>query len=324
MAGIITLAGLSFYENKSKRVNNESLALKCQDSRVDIEVLLLVDSANGYNDNGHSTNIATETLFSIIQNASCPKSLKVTIVQSVMSYEKESRLLKSYKDMCAYKGRFSSHFLELVELHQVFNSNLFFEAQNIVSSERKLLLVVDCQSTSHTTSSPGGSPGESPGESRGPKFLLDWDTYLNYDELKGPAFGGLYCGAGLSQDGVPRPSFTSLINNTIESWPLWRSGPPVQSIWPASPVLIENQSFKKMQGQSLQEALMNMPGRFWTTRNPIALVNRFVSRVQSGRFHSGPGPATPQALGVSENANHLEIIMKYGSISGYNWSMTSQ
>jgi hypothetical protein len=213
--------------------------------------------------------------------------------------------------MCNFKGRFNNHFLELVELHQVFTEYTFVEALTLITNERKLILVVDIVGSSGNlvTSTESTAP-------TAPQFLINWDISLPYEELRGPAFGGIYCGAGLSHDAKARPSFTSMIGGRLESWPLWRSGPPVQVIWPSSPMLLETQIFKKMTGLSFSEALMQVPGRFWTTREPIAIVSRLsgyfrLTRTKSANF------------GVSDNAEPLEIIMKYGSISGYSWSLAS-
>ena len=298
------LKAVSYFDLRMKKRNNESLIEKCKDSKADVTVLMLVPK--------DSSEKGAETLFSLIQNASCPKSLKIIIIQNCEVYEQESRLLKIYKEMCNFKGRFSNHFLELVELYQVFTEYVFVEALTLITNERKLILVVDLldSSQSHATSTGLSGP------MTGPNFLLNWDTFLPYEELRGPAFGGIYCGAGLSHDSTPRPSFTSMINGRLESWPLWRAGPPVQVVWPSSPMLLETQVFKKMSGLYFSEALMQVPGRFWTTREPIAIVQRL-----SGFFNQSKTKSAN--FGVSDNAEPLEIIMKYGSISGYNWSLAS-
>lgn len=239
------------------------------------------------------THEAAHSLCTLLQNAECPKAFKMTIIESVEAYEKESNLLKIYKEKCNLLGRYALDFLDLIEVHQVFSEKPFVEALHLFESHRKLVLVLEI--------------------SEPLDFVVNWDRNLEilYDELRSPSFGGLYCGAGI-MNGAPMPSFTTNTSGVIESWPLWRFGPPMQVMWPVSPILVEYNLFKQLSGGSFNEAI-DVDRQFWTTREPVALVKREC-------FPSKTRPPISKALGLSLKAEHLEIIMKYGSLAALKWA----
>jgi len=277
----------SFLDSRARSQNSSSLAEKCALASGNIAVLLIVPTDR--------TVEAANVLCTLLQNASCPKAFKVTIVESVEAYETESRLLKLYKERTQVIGRYQFDFLDLVDVHQVFSKTPFIEALELFQSQRKLVLVVEVASAV--------------------EFVVNWDISLEkvYDEVHGPSFGGLYCGSSAIHD-VIRPSFTTNTSGTIESWPLWRSGPPVEVMWPASPILMETMTFKKLQRfDSFQDAILKTDRQFWTTREPVAMTSKELG-------FSKTSTIVQKSLGLSSAPTHLEIIMKYGSVSAFKWA----
>lgn len=301
MGVLVILAFIAFsIEERTRTRNGISMSAECMSTPGLIQVLLFGDDSESL----------SESLFAIIQEARCPTALRVTLVETVPSFEDESETLRLYKRKSDLRGNYSTAFMDHIQVHQTMNTCTAHEALHLAPRLRPLTLLA----------------------SQNSRFLKHWDLDMvqAFEGLKGPMF----CGAAefdgnympaytqASYDSVKHPSIPTIITQ-----PLRRTGPSVPCVWAALPILVRTNDLKKLNGcngSDVALSITNSTLSVWTSRNPVALLTEFERSTFSEHDYKRidtRGKSKALAFGVFDNASQLEVIMKYGSIGALQWAI---
>lgn len=288
-----------FLEKRWRKNNTERMMSSCMSKEAEFQVLLIGPSYESSED-------LSETLFTIMQQAKCPMSLRITLIEAVDALERESTTVLWYKNKAKARGQYNEQFLEKIRVIQVLTGTpMFTEAAQLVPNERRLTLV--CSS--------------------GLRFQKDWDTSISddYEAIPGNAF--LYCGAAV--DTEMRPAFTAVESLTksplVVAKPLLRQSGPMRVIWADWPLVMKTTDVSKLEGQSFEEAalrLTHLSGRpIFSASKPVAWRQNTWTTVDTyASFANDFFHAPDRLLGtVRDLASASEIITKYGSLSNYSW-----
>jgi len=290
---LIVIIILYYYEKSLRNKKSSALFENCFLSET-ITVIILSESSDD----------SAECLFTLLHNSYCPKSFKIVLIESVESYQDESDTIQKYKKMSDLKGHYNLNFIDQIQVHQVKSRCLISDSIFLTASENKYTIVTHGRS----------------------QFLSNWDRFLvsQADALDAVNFGGLY----LAAFDESRSAYTGVESFSghapvLSNRPIWKPG-NLRVSWPSFPMLFKTSAFRRLQSCSLYESQMElaMSGlQFWTSKHPIAKVsgnirpNRDI--VMPSEFYE-----KHKLLGLEKNANALEIISKFGSISSYHWSLS--
>jgi len=288
---------MSILDSKSRERKMDSL--KACTSEGLVSVILV----------GQASSQLSETLFSILQHAQCPRSLRITLVESVSEFQSQSSTIVAYSNAVKARGRYFDAFLDVIKVHQTMSDCVMYEAVHLAPVERPLTLV--CTEKA--------------------KFLLDWDVGLvdNYNEV-----GPLFCGSVQSAAGsVSAFTAVDLFKSQVPSIgprPLFKNGPSMPVVWASWPMLMRTTDFKTMQGCKPGDSALLLTHsnlKVFTTRKPVATVDSCDrASFTDKEYLSFANKAYAQKdflLGTNiSKASQLEIIMKYGSIGNFQWAMS--
>lgn len=291
---------VSYLDSAARSRNSSNLVHKCSVGSGRFTVLLM----GGYSSD--SSDLLSETLFTLFQNAACPHAIRVTLVESVDTLEKESSTLMLYKTKVAARGRFSLDFMDHITVHQVSaKACVMAEALQLCPRDRPFVLLADETNV----------------------FVENWDSYVENISHR-PAF----CGSAILKDKI-MPAYTVIDTfrdgvPQIGHRPMQKSGPPVSCVWASTPLLVDSPELSKMHGCSIGDSMLlySMNGRpMWTSDEPIALKVPGGPTTQTTFTHSEFNQfgrvANDAILGIRENeARPLEIIMKFGSLGNFKWA----
>ena len=293
--GILAYAAFAF-EERTRTRNGISMSAECMSVPGLVQVVLM----------GQDSELLSETLFTIIQEARCPTALRITVVETVEAFEAESETLKMYKRKSDLRGRYSTAFMDHIKVHQTMNTCTAHEALHLAPRLRPLTLLA----------------------TQDARFVRNWDLDLveSFEGLKGPMF----CGAA-EFDGQLRPAFTQASFEeavpTVLVQPLRRSGPSVACVWAALPILLRTNDLQKLNGcngADVALSITNSALSVWTSKRPIATLISLERSTFSEEVYKRidtRGRSKSLAFGVFDNASQLEVIMKYGSIGALQWAI---
>jgi hypothetical protein len=299
---IIVIAAITFLDKKY-RFNN-SINMDCKNS--DVQVLLISNAKN-------NPDSLSDTLFTIIQNARCPRSLKITLIEAVPELERQSTTLMMYKDKASARGSFFQEFMERVTVIQLLEgSEIFTEAAALAPSERRLTLVVT-----------DGVLLE--------KFW-DLDIESEFDGLPGRP-GGLFVGGHRGPDEVLKGAYTSVSkfigqSPIVITRPLFKDSGSLRCIWASWPMVLKTSNIKFLKGQSAEEAALRLTHQsgsaFWTGRPRAENIAEWTPINNYESFFNPFFHETDKLLGLLEKtALASEIIAKFGSLGNFQWAKTS-
>lgn len=294
---LVLLKTISYIDAHYRRNRTFNLVQKCTEDSGQFTVLLM----------GSSSDLLSETLFTIFQHAECPEALRIVLVESLDTLEKESTTMKLYKQKALARGLYSNDFMHHVEVHQVkARACVMAEALQLCSRDRKHVLL--CDESNY--------------------FLDKWDTRVNSISHK-PAF----CGAVSSNSSSAVASYTYVESfqhgvPQISHKKLERHGPPVTCVWAATPLLVDSSELSKMHGCSVGDCMLlySLSGKqLWTTEVPIALRHEGGMTTKTTftheEFNSFGVVSNDSIMGIrAHEARPLEIIMKFGSLGNYKWA----
>jgi hypothetical protein len=260
---------------------------------------------------GSNPELLSETLFSITNEAECPRNLRITLFEHVIDFEHESSSVQAYKKKCSARGMYLSDFSELITVHQVLQTQCMVDAvRSLSAKDRPLTILVTEQS----------------------RFLPKWDHTLLQDFQGLPKDSIMYCGAlHSSTSGSSETSFSSAFT-LVESFtkkrmpvirhrPLQRTGSCVRILWAAWPMLFETRYLNELSGCTLDDAAMQMVGRtIWSSRNPVAFTDSH-SPDYTGLV-SGFPVDKQSLLGILDVNDFHEVNMKFGSIGALRWALS--
>jgi hypothetical protein len=290
---------ISYVDSRYRTRRTLNLIQQCTESSGQFTVLLM----------GSQSEELSETLFTLFQHAECPEALRITLVESLESLEKESTTMKLYKQKVLARGLYTNDFMHHVEVHQVkARACVMAEALQLCSRERKYVLI--CDESNY--------------------FLEKWDTRVNAISHR-PAF----CGAVQSDGSSSSSSSYTYIQSFQHGVPqishkkLERSGPPVTCVWAATPLLVDTSELNKMHGCSVGDSMLlySLSGKqLWTTEEPIALRHEnggitTKTTFTHEEFNTFGTVSNDSIMGLrAHEAKPLEIIMKFGSLGNYKWA----
>lgn len=298
IVGIVVLLKLiSYFDARYRTQRTFNLVQKCTEDSGHFTVLLM----------GSQSEKLSETLFTLFQHSECPESLRVVLVESLDTLEKESTTMKLYKQKVLARGLYTNDFMHHVEVHQVkARACVMAEALQLCPRDRPQVLL--CDESNY--------------------FLEKWDTHVNQITHR-PAF----CGAYADGDNGAIASYT-FIQSFKEGVPqishkkLERQGPPVTCVWAATPLLVDSTELKTMNGCSVGDSMLlySLSGKqLWTTEDPIALRKEggFTTKTTFSQeeFNTFGTISNDSMMGIrAHEAKPLEIIMKFGSLNNYKWA----
>lgn len=270
-----------------------------------IQVLLVGTSK--YDPDGLS-----ETLFTLIQNARCPRALKITLIEAVPELERQSTTLMMYKDKALARGSFYEEFMHRVTVVQLLeDSDMFTEAAQLAPVDHRLTLVA----TPVTL------------------FEKNWDLGLEdeFNELP-PRAGGLFIGGHRDalDVGLDLKSAYTAVSKFVSgspiviARPLFKDSGHIRCIWAAWPLLMTTNSVKFLKGHSAEEAALRLTHEsglaFWTGKARSQNVTEWAP-IKNYTFFNTFFHETDKLLGLLEKtAGPSEIIAKFGSLGNYQWA----
>lgn len=260
---------------------------------------------------GSCPDALSETLLTLFHTAECPKALRVTLVESVETFQEASEAVVRYKAKAEARGEYSDNFLDLLTVHQVqAGACAFHEALMMAPTDRpySLLVTEDC------------------------RFQPEWDHGLvaQYQTLRAP----VVCAAAVTPEGQIRPAF-SVVKSFQGSVPVVgvapiarQQGPNLKAIWATWPLLVHTSDLRHFQGCSADDVALNMSGPFWTSKTPVALREGTQGPTILPTFTEhewalrGLEMRKDLILGIDVNhSNVLETILKFGSLGALQWAL---
>lgn len=310
----ILLKVISVLDAKSKVHNTNAMIKSCVVQKNSNALQLIVF--------GQDTEELSETVFSIFQNAECPRNLRLHIFEQVEAYEEESSALRRYIVKCSTRGKYMSDFKDLIVLHQVpLDKQCFFQEmiRTLQATETRPLSILVQEGT---------------------QFLHHWDSNILQD-FQSLRSGILYCGAhkspfsaeNVQEDYVPAFTYVESFQPWKESFDvplvacraLHRKGPNIPLVWASMPLLMPTELLKAQQWACQAHDCMlglTQEVQVWSSRDPIALVSndRPMYSAQSSRLRYPTDKMS--LLGLKNKSDYLEVIAKFGSLAALQWALS--
>lgn len=115
----LLVSGLQGSMQKKQKFN--AMTQACSSKENLLRVMLLADCTESF-------ELAAECLFSVLQNAKCPKLLDVHLYEYVLGVSVHSNTLERYKELVQTKGTYTELFLDQIIVHQIQKSPYVLEA----------------------------------------------------------------------------------------------------------------------------------------------------------------------------------------------------
>lgn len=312
LAACILLWALYKFEQTTRKRNTEDLVDRCSGSTEPIHVMLVASTPD-------CTEDAAAALYTLFQNAKCPRSLRVTLVESVTQLLPESPIVRRYASLSASSGRYTDAFLDLVRAHQAITECPMTDA--LASWPREVPWAVLATETS--------------------RFTKDWDSGLleQCAKLQGSTtFGGIFLGSLASGSSGSVPAYTAIgaFDKTARPYaspvciwrPLLRVGPAMPVLWASLPMLLSANAVESLRIPCKPEDLeleLSVSGfSFWTAERPVAHRSGVAHRGSQECNYRPEDWPKDRLLGISTaTASALEIVAKFGSVSNLHWSLSA-
>lgn len=259
------------------------------------------------------------TLFSALQNAGCPRRLRIVLVEEVDEFTESSATVMQYATMMKARGRYSIDFTDQVIVHQIVGPKSL--VSDALSFARSDFNGEDFIFIAHSTT----------------EFLPDWDlssvqqwtTLHQPDALMNlgstdPAFPG-FTKACTFTGAVPR----------VCTVPLSRSGHSVPCVLAALPFMAHSRLLNTIVDAGLVAQGMNDLQLRLSVQVPLVMSSATAQAIipveplpaqsidHAGAFVSKGASAVDLIMGLQPGATILEKVAKYGSLSSVQWALRS-
>lgn len=259
------------------------------------------------------------TLFSALQNAACPRRLRVVLVEHVDEFTESSDTVMRYATMMKSRGRYSIDFMDQVIVHQIIApkslvSDAFSFARSDYNGE-------DFVFVAHS----------------GTDFLPDWDltSIQQWTTLHQPD-----ALMNLGSTDAAMPGFTKACSFAgsvprVCTLPLSRSGHSVPCVFASLPFMIHSRLLNTVVEAALvalgindlQLRLSIQVPVIMSSATAVALVSPDPLPTQAmdhaEAFAARGISAVDVILGLQPGASILEKVAKYGSLSSVQWALRS-
>jgi len=288
---------LSLFEDRRRNHNESQLLDRCYNVDPFFQVVVF----------GTQSQALAESIFSIIQNATCPKALKVIVIEQVKAFEEYSSTLQTYANAVRQRGNYITDFLDHIELHQVLEGPSFMDdVKAFLRNERPFTLLTSDRI----------------------QFVKFWDLGL-YSASQNIHKNYVYFLGGVQGSSTIDSAFTyvtsieSLTNEPTIAWrPMYRQGPSLDILWFSFPVLMSSGSTKYLEGPTPRDAeiawSLHMPMKIHTFPTPVGIQTdmQMVPKIVHTIDWPEGSLRMDRLLGLNmDTAQAHEIIMKFGSIS---------
>jgi len=305
----LLLKAVAVWDTKTKVRNMETMVKHCATTSQNAMHVVLYGS--------NKENIS-ETLFTLLQHAQCPRNLRIILFEVIEAYEEESTSIKLYISKCENRGLYVNDFRDIITIYHISNTTrcIFTSIQQQLVAQQLRPLVLLCNETA--------------------RFVKHWDASIVQDFQSLPQ-GMLLCSASnqnqqlysnytVIDSFLPLHESAQVLMPHIAHRPLHRKGPNIRTLWASLPLVVDNVQFFRLQGCSVLDALLqasdDKESAIWTSRNPIALLEGTCMEDKYTEPYQA-NVSKLRLLGVYEKSNYLEIIAKFGSLAAFQWAIAN-